>query len=71
MSAIAQQRDTVVSVVAALAFCVLALLIVELARVIFLWNALGESTRRVAPRGRRHRLRERGERADDHRRRAV
>jgi hypothetical protein len=48
MSAVAQQRDTVVSVVAALAFCVLALLIVELARVIFLWNALGESTRRVA-----------------------
>lgn len=48
MSAVARQRSTAATVLAALAFCVLALVILEVARMVFLWNALSESTRRVA-----------------------
>jgi hypothetical protein len=48
MSAAAKQRSSAASALAAFAFCALALAIVEVARMIFLWNALSESTRRVA-----------------------
>lgn len=48
MSTVASPRSTAAAVLAALAFCALALVIVEAARMIFLWHALSESTRRVA-----------------------
>lgn len=48
MNAVAGRGGGAANVVAGLAFCALALAIIELARGIFLWNALDESTRRVA-----------------------